>query len=746
MSASPAPRTRVCVRVPATSANLGPGFDALGIALSLYNRVQAEVTGDGLEVEVTGEGSSELPRDSSNLVWQAMEAFFQAAAVPPPRGVRLRLTNAIPPASGLGSSAAAIVGGLLAASRLVDVSLPPERILALAARLDGHPDNVAAALAGGMVVVVPQQGGEYRWTRMLPPASLRVAVALPELALPTKHSRGVLPQEVPLADAAFNVGRAALLVAAVAQGRFDLLGTAMQDKLHQDYRLPLVPGGSSLLRSAMRDGWGISLSGSGPSVIAIGTGEGPGAAMYEAFSRAGVRCRILELEVDPHGAALEHDAASADTLPATSPARAVAAAPRRCPARSSRPLVVHKYGGSSVATPELIRRVAARVADVRRSGTGIVVVVSAMGDATDSLLALAGAVARLPDRRELDALMATGEQVSVALLAMALQDLGIDAVSLSGGMLGIITDGVFCRARISRVHTDNIRAALDKGQVVIAAGFQGTGPDGQITTLGRGGSDATAVVLSAALGASVCEIFTDVDGVYTADPRIVADAALLPSVSYDEMSEMASLGAKVLQLRSVELARRHGVRLVVKSSLKPGPGTIIREADAMAETQTMEGALVRAVTHTTGEAKVVLENVPDVPGVAARVFGALAAQNIRVDMIIQGLGRGGLNDIAFTVTEDERDAAVAACRSVADQLGACRVTVEEAAKVSVVGAGINQDARIAAAMFECLAGLGINIEMISTSGLRISCLIRPDRVQEAVRALHERLVKPGASA
>ncbi|MDP2871026.1 MAG: aspartate kinase [Bacillota bacterium] len=413
-------------------------------------------------------------------------------------------------------------------------------------------------------------------------------------------------------------------------------------------------------------------------------------------------------------------------------------------AGARRPLIVLKYGGSSVATPELILRVAARVADTRSSGSDLVVVVSAMGDATDGLLALAGAVARLPDRRELDALVSTGEQVSVALLAMALQDRGVDAISLSGAALGIVTDGVFSRARISRVHVDNIRAALARGQVVIAAGFQGTGPDGQVTTLGRGGSDATAVVLAAALEADACEIHTDVAGVYTADPRVVAGARLLPRVSYDEMSEMSSLGAKVLQLRSVELARRHRVRLIVKSSLVSGPGTVIEEACAMGET--MEGALVRAVTHTKGEVKVVLEALPDVPGVAARVFTALAQQNIQVDMIIQGRGREGRNDIAFTVAQDDSAAALAACRQVGAEVGARRVAAEEAAKVSVVGAGINQDARVAAAMFECLAELGINIEMISTSGIRVSCLIRPDRADEAVRALHARFIGPAEAS
>jgi aspartate kinase len=760
---------RVSVRVPATSANLGPGFDAVGIALSLHNHVEAELTKtDGLQIEVTGEGRDDIPCDRTNLVWRAMESLFRLAGMSPPAGVSLRLTNRIPPASGLGSSAAAIVGGLIAAAGLAGLVVPMERLLALAAELDGHPDNVAAALVGGMVVVVPQRDG-YRWIRLLPRTNLRVAVAMPELALPTKQSRGVLPDRVTHSDAAFNVGRTALLVAALAEGRFDLLSTAMQDRLHQDYRLPLLPGGPALLKLAMSEGWGISLSGSGPSLIALGAGEAPGVAMGASFAQAGVRCRVLNLRVDSRGAELDHDPLDCDRddldaldapddpcdpgdphAPHHPDARGSSTGSRLPHARGpagwqrGRPLIVQKYGGSSVATPELIKQVAARIAAAREQGNDLVVVVSAMGDATDNLLALASTVARLPERRELDALIATGEQVSVALLAMALQDLGIDAISLSGMQLGIVTDGVYSRARISRVHTNNILAAISRGQVVIAAGFQGTGRDGHITTLGRGGSDATAVVLAAALEARACEIFTDVTGVYTADPRVVPQARLLSHVSYDEMSEMSGLGAKVLQLRSVELARRHHVRLVVRSSVEPGQGTAIDEVDVVdvdAMEETMEGALVRGVTHASGEAKIVLEGVPDVPGMAAAVFSALAGDNIRVDMIIQGRGRDGRNDIAFTVPEEDQEEALAACRDAVAHVGACRVTIETVAKVSLVGAGITQDVRIAAAMFETLAGLGINIEMISTSATRISCLIRPERAEDAVRALHARFVE-----
>lgn len=724
-------RPKVTVRVPATSANLGPGFDALGLALTLYNTVEARPVPAGLEIAVEGEGRGSIPTDESNLVWQAMLALFESLGEPPPGGVRLRLANGVPPCSGLGSSAAAIVGGLLAAQALAGRKLPMPDLLALAARLDGHPDNVAPALLGGMVIVVPTDGG-YRWLRLPPAPGLVVTVALPELSVETEKARKMLPREVPLSDAAFNVGRAALLVGALSQQRLDLLGAAMEDRLHQTQRLTMVPGGASALRGAAAKGWGASLSGSGPSLLALGYDDAPARSMAAAFTEAGITCRILRLGID-HGGATVLDGVPGPQAP-HGPDPATAPLLRRR-------VVVQKYGGTSVATPEMIAAIAERIRASALEGDDLVVVVSAMGGSTDHLLSLASSVTRRPDLRELDVLLSTGELVSVALLAMALEDLGVKAVSLSGARLGVMTDGVFSRAKIRGISVENIRRELDGGRVVIATGFQGLSDEGQITTLGRGGSDATAVALAAALGAERCEIYTDVEGVYTADPRVVPRARLLPSVTYDEMSELAGLGAKVLQLRAVELGRRYGVRLLVRHAHAPGAGTTIQEETYMNEI--VEGALIRGVAHSTGDHKIVVEKLPDEPGVAARVFAALASRNIRVDMIIQGMGRGRRNDIAFTVAAEDARAAEEACREVASEVGARGVTAEEVAKVSLVGAGISQDVRVAAAMFECLAGLGINIEMISTSGTRISCLIRPERAGEAVRALHERFIEPG---
>jgi len=732
---------RVVVRAPATSANLGPGFDAVGISLSLYNRAEAVVAGDGLEITIEGEGEDSIPRDESNLVWQAICRFYAEVGRPLPPGVRLGLRNGIPPSSGLGSSAAAIACGLLMAAGLTGVELPPQSLIRLAADLDGHPDNVAPALLGGMVVVVPDGRDGYRWLRLLPRSDLRVAVALPDMAVSTKHARQVLPGQVAFGDAAFNAGRAALLVGALAEGRLDLLSAAMEDRLHQAHRLPLVPGAAAALEAALREGWGVCLSGSGPSVVALGSGPDPRDRMALAFAAAGVSCRVLDLNVDCGGARLI-EASEERGRPAADWSGGGRWPPPRARVTPG-PLLVHKYGGTSVSTPDKLKQVARRIASCRGNGRGLVVVVSAMGDGTDALLSLAGAVSGLPNGRELDRLLATGEQASVALLAMALGELGIDAVSVCGANLGIITDGVFLRARVERVQTGPIQACLDRGQVVIAAGYQGISAAGELTTLGRGGSDTSAVALAAALGAPICEIYTDVDGVYTADPRVVPSARLLRRIGYDEMAEMAGLGAGVMQPRAVELARRHGVRIVVRHCELAGDGTLISD-DEDTEAETMEATIVRSVAHSLGEVRIVLESVPDRPGVAARVFRAMAADNISVDMIIQGQSHGDRNDIAFTVSRDDSAAALAACTSIGAEVGARRVAAEDVVKVSVIGAGVTGDMRVLAAIFDCLAEAGINIEMISTSGTRVSCLIRPELAAEAVQRLHQRLIESPA--
>jgi aspartate kinase len=396
-------------------------------------------------------------------------------------------------------------------------------------------------------------------------------------------------------------------------------------------------------------------------------------------------------------------------------------------------LIVQKYGGSSVADPEKIQSVARRVAESTAAGHRLVVVVSAMGKTTDGLVALAGAVTPTPNPREMDMLLATGEQVTIGLLAMALQSLGRPARSFTGPQGGLVTDTVHTQARITRIAADRIARALDTGEIAVVAGFQGATEDGEITTLGRGGSDLTAVALAAALKADVCEIFTDVDGVYTADPNVVPEARKLARVSYDEMLEMASLGAKVLQARSVEFAKKYGVPVHVRSTFKPDPGTLVTKED-----HSMEDAVVTGITHDRGQAKVSILRVPDRPGIAAQVFGGLGAQNIVVDMIVQNISRDGLTDISFTLPRGDRQRAERVLGAIADEIRAQGVLADDrVAKVSIVGVGMRSHAGVAARMFSTLAKEGINIQMISTSEIAVSCVVEDKYTELAVRALHE---------
>jgi aspartate kinase len=395
-------------------------------------------------------------------------------------------------------------------------------------------------------------------------------------------------------------------------------------------------------------------------------------------------------------------------------------------------LVVQKFGGSSVADAGRIARVAVRIKRTVEDGHRVVVVVSAMGDATDELLALAGEVTRNPSAREIDMLLATGEQVSIALLTMALQAIDLDAVSLTGAQAGITVDGIHTKGKIVGLDTARLHSELERGRVVVVAGFQGVTRDGEITTLGRGGSDTTAVALAAALKAGVCEIFTDVDGVYTADPRLVPEARKLDMISYDEMLELASLGAVVLHPRAVELAKLYGVPLVVRSSFNNGPGTLIKEVGDLEKT-----AVVNGVAHDVNIAKISLFDVEDRPGIASRIFRELARSNINVDMIIQGAMRDGRNDIAFTVSRDDLSRALEAVRRIQALVGAKGVTFNDSlAKVSIVGAGMVSYPGVAATMFEGLAEAGINIAMISTSEIKVSCVIGREEIERAVRVLH----------
>lgn len=397
-------------------------------------------------------------------------------------------------------------------------------------------------------------------------------------------------------------------------------------------------------------------------------------------------------------------------------------------------LIVQKFGGTSVGNADRINAVAERVCATRREGNDVVVVVSAMGDTTDELVSLAGQVSSRPHPREMDMLLTAGERISMALVAMAINERGVEAASFTGSQAGIITDTEHGRAKIVDVRADRIREAIGDGKVAIVAGFQGVSTRADVTTLGRGGSDTTAVAMAAALKADACEIYTDVDGVYTADPRIVPDARLLHVVSYEEMLEMAATGARVLMLRSVEFARNHNVPLLVRSSFSYAPGTWIREED-----QRMEKAIISGVTHDTSEGKLTLQHVPDVPGVAAKVFRTLAEEGINVDMIVQNVSSAGVTDISFTIARTDGERAQDTIRRLVPEVHAEGLSYDDGiAKLSLIGAGMKTHPGVAADMFAALAEANVNLEMISTSSIRISCVIREGDVVKAVRAVHDR--------
>jgi len=401
-------------------------------------------------------------------------------------------------------------------------------------------------------------------------------------------------------------------------------------------------------------------------------------------------------------------------------------------------LVVQKYGGSSVGSAERIKRVAERIVATRKDGHDVVVVVSAMGDTTDNLMDLAQQVSPAPPPRELDMLLTSGERISNALVAMAISTLGAQARSFTGSQAGVITDSAHGKARIIDVTPGRIRAALDKGHIALVAGFQGVSQDTKdITTLGRGGSDTTAVALAAALHADVCEIYTDVDGVFTADPRIVPNAAKLDTITYEEMLEMAASGAKVLMLRCVEYARRYGVPVHVRSSYSDLDGTIVQGS---MEDLTMEQALITGVAHERGEAKITVTAVPDQPGVAAKIFRTIADAEIDIDMVVQNISRAaeGKTDITFTLPKAHGPTAVAALNGRKDAIGFDQIVFNDhVGKVSLIGAGMRSHPGVTATFCEALAAAGVNIDIISTSEIRISVLVRDVELDTAVRALHE---------
>ncbi len=396
-------------------------------------------------------------------------------------------------------------------------------------------------------------------------------------------------------------------------------------------------------------------------------------------------------------------------------------------------LIVQKFGGTSVGNLDRIRNVARRVASTREQGHQVVVVVSAMAGETDRLLALAKEAAPEPSQREMDALVATGEQVTSSLLAMVLEAMGFSAISLLGHQVRIFTDNNYTTARIRSVDKSRLKKELEEGRIVVVAGFQGIDQEGNITTLGRGGSDLTAVAIAAALGADLCEIFTDVEGVFTTDPNICPEARKIPRISYEEMLEMASLGAKVLQTRSVEFAMKYNVPIHVRSSFSEEEGTMV-----VAEDQDMERVVVAGITYRTDEGKITIKKVPDTPGVAAKIFGPLAQDNIVVDMIVQNVSEEGFTDLTFTVPKADVERTVRSVGKVASDLGAKGVTSDtQIAKVSIIGVGMRSHSGVASKMFSALASEGINIQMISTSEIKISCVIDAKYKELAVRVLHK---------
>ena len=397
-------------------------------------------------------------------------------------------------------------------------------------------------------------------------------------------------------------------------------------------------------------------------------------------------------------------------------------------------LVVQKYGGTSVKNIERIRNVANKAVAYKERGMDVIVVVSAMSGETDKLINLANEIAKFPDERELDVLISTGEQVTSALLAITLKEMGHAAISLQADQIPIVSDSSYGSARIARIEGDNILAELKAGKIVVVPGFQGITEEGDITTLGRGGSDTTAVALAAALKADVCEIYTDVDGVYTTDPNICERARRLDRISYDEMLEMASLGAKVLQIRSVELAQKYNVPILVKSSLVEGKGTLVCKEDVVM----MEKVVISGVTYNKNEVKITVNRVPDKPGIASKIFSALSDANVVVDMIVQNVSHENFNDITFTVVKADGKKAMKITQEIADGIGGVAVAIDEdIAKVSIVGLGMRSHAGIAAKMFTILGNEGINIELISTSEIKVSCVIESKYVELAVRALHK---------
>ena len=705
----------VKIRVPATTANLGSGFDCLGMALSLYLEIEMERIEQGFEFRATGEGAEILSSDKDNFIYQAASLVMDEANISPNnRGIKIVVKNEIPVARGLGSSAAAIIGGILGATQLYDLSLSREEMLQLAFQLEGHLDNIVPALIGGFTISYRNQKGQIRWVKLDVPDDLKAVVGIPSYTLSTEEMRRVLPKQVSLQDAVDNLSKSALLVNALQQSRWELIPEAMQDRLHQPFRLPFIKGAKNIFTEVQKSGIaGVALSGSGPTIISLvkeGLEKNIMKIMKKTFLDANIRSQVKALEPETDGAAV-------------------------IKGEKDYPIIVQKYGGSSLADTGKIKIVAQKIVERAREGNRMIVVVSAMGKTTDELISKARQIITEPSEREMDMLLSTGEQVSIALVTMAIHFLGEEAISFTGAQAGIRTNNSFSKAKINSINERRIKKALTQGKIVIVAGFQGIDDEGNITTLGRGGSDTTAIALAARLKAERCEIYTDVDGIFTADPGLVPEARKIKEISHDEISEMAILGAKVLYYRAIDIARNYGVKILVKSTFQNGTGTMIRTKE---EILMLEKVNVRAVTHEMNVGKIILKSVPDIPGIAAKLFRALAEEEIIVDMIIQSAEQDKMNDIAFTVAQNNLEKAISITKKVAKEIGSPEVLSDnEVAKISIVGAGVTSDPLIAARMFEALAANNINIDMISTSGTRISCLIQKDHIEKAVKTVHK---------
>ena len=536
--------------------------------------------------------------------------------------------------------------------------LNTQELLTLATSIEGHPDNVAPALLGGLTSSVFEDGVVYSVKRDVD-ESLCFAAIVPDYKLLTEAARAALPKEVTHKDAVYNLSRAALIPAAFCEGRHDLLAIATEDKLHQPYRMPLMPGSKEVFDMARLCGAkAVYVSGAGSTVMAVA--EKANAEKF--YSKLEKGLELLE-------------------------------------------------GLDGCEAFTLLRLDA---------------------DTTDDLIAKAAEITHNPSAREMDMLLAAGEEISIALLAMALNELGCHATSLTGWQAGFRTDRAYTKARITKLETERISSELERNRVVVVAGFQGLNKLDDITTLGRGGSDTSAVAIAAALHADRCQIFTDVEGVYTADPRKVRNTRKLDEITFDEMLELASLGAQVLNNRSVELAKKYNVELEVLSSLNPVPGTVVKEV-----VKDVEGMLIKGVAKDTDVAVITILNVPDEPGTSFKIFGLLAQKNINVDIILQSTGREGKKDISFTCAESEAETALRVLRESAkfDQ-----VTCDETcAKVSIVGAGMQSHSGVASKMFEALSNNNINIKMISTSEIKISCIIDREDADKAVSAIHDML-------